>query len=1230
MQRLSIGLLSVLLLALPATAQATTYVVNPSGTGDFPTIQAAINAVVNGDVIELTNGTFSGPGNRDIDFVGKAITVRSQSDMPSTCIIYPDGSVSAPFRAFIFENGEGSGSILRGVAIRNGYDRNSGGGILCNSSSPTIENCMFTGNQAGSIPYSFTGYGGAVACVGLCSPSFIDCLFLDNEADFNSTGGAVYCDAECSAEFNGCTFIRNGADAGGGVHTRTLCNISIIGCTFYDNYCGAGTGGGVYVGENCYVEFENTIIANSSLGEAVGFDPMGAADLSCCDFYGNAGGDWTGFIAGELGSNGNISEDPRFCNPGSNDLTLHSTSACAPDNSGGCGQIGAHPVACYPTTYVVHADGSGDFPTIQDAIDNTFWGDTIELSTGTFSGPGNQNVYFSEIDVTLRGDTDLPFNHRIDCGGTSRAFTFGSGSGPATVLEGLWITNASTVFGAGVNISGSSPTILDCVFSSNSASIGGAMICNQSSSTISGCSFYGNLADEGGALLSQLSPLVIENCTFYGNLGADGAAIKCSMDSVTTILNTIIAFNTDSEPVTCASGATAALTCCDVYGNTYGDWVGCIAGQDGIHGNFSADPLLCEPAALDFRLSSLSPCAPENNIVCGLIGSSPVGCSPSTYVVRPDGTGDYPTIQAAISACLDGDTILLTDGVFTGAGNRDIQIYGKAITIRSQGGDPEACVIDCEGDFADTHRGFALTWSEGPGTVIEGITITNGYMASGGGAIHMNAYVSATFRRCVISNSQSLSSCGGVNMTIGCSPTFIDCIFSGNTGAYSGAISCYQSSPTVQGCTLVGNSAASAAGGISLQSTCSPVIQNTIIAFSFQGGAMSCGPNTPMLTACDLYGNMGGDWTGNIAGQEGTNGNISEDPQFCDLIGGDYHLMDSSPCAYPMGYGLIGALGARCGWQISSIEDVNNDQGRQVRIRWDRTFHDAAGTDQEIESYTVLRRIDASQGGSKEYPAGDWDIVATVPAWGEEEYSVVCPTLCDSTIVDGLCMTAFFIRANASEPLAYFDCPVDSGYSVDNLEPQAPQGLFALYDAGAIQLTWDPNEEEDLDYYAVYRGTDPGFDPTTPIGYSTTEDFEDDNLPGPGDYWYKVTATDFSGNESDPSAAAGASFLDVTDEIVRAPSAFSLGPAVPNPFNPITEISYAIPAGATPSGVVMRVYDATGREVTTLVDAEQGPGEYRVVWDGRDCGGSDVASGVYFYRVCWNGKSQTRRMVLLK
>ena len=77
----------ILSIFLVSSASAATYVVQPDGTGDFPTIQAAINAVVDTDIIELADGTFTGDGNRDLDYLGKAITIRSQSGDPSVCVI---------------------------------------------------------------------------------------------------------------------------------------------------------------------------------------------------------------------------------------------------------------------------------------------------------------------------------------------------------------------------------------------------------------------------------------------------------------------------------------------------------------------------------------------------------------------------------------------------------------------------------------------------------------------------------------------------------------------------------------------------------------------------------------------------------------------------------------------------------------------------------------------------------------------------------------------------------------------------------------------------------------------------------------------------------------------------------------------------------------------------------------------------------------------------------------
>lgn len=109
------------LLVLSASAAGDTYLVLPDGTGDFPTIQAAINAAVDGDVIALGNGTFRGEGNQNIDYAGKAITVCSQSGNAENCIIDVEGvHDGTAHRGFYFSAAEGADSILRDLTIING------------------------------------------------------------------------------------------------------------------------------------------------------------------------------------------------------------------------------------------------------------------------------------------------------------------------------------------------------------------------------------------------------------------------------------------------------------------------------------------------------------------------------------------------------------------------------------------------------------------------------------------------------------------------------------------------------------------------------------------------------------------------------------------------------------------------------------------------------------------------------------------------------------------------------------------------------------------------------------------------------------------------------------------------------------------------------------------------------------------------------------------------------
>jgi hypothetical protein len=104
------------------------------------------------------------------------------------------------------------------------------------------------------------------------------------------------------------------------------------------------------------------------------------------------------------------------------------------------------------------------------------------------------------------------------------------------------------------------------------------------------------------------------------------------------------------------------------------------------------------------------------------------------------------------------------------------------------------------------------------------------------------------------------------------------------------------------------------------------------------------------------------------------------------------------------------------------------------------------------------------------------------------------------------------------------------------------------------------------------------------------------------------------------------------DEVTGAadqdlPTQFALHDAVPNPFNPQTKLSFALPSA---SHVTLTIYDVRGRHVTTLLDEDRGPGRYDVVWDGRDNRQQLVPSGVYLYRIEAGSFVQTKRMVLLK
>jgi len=123
-----------------------------------------------------------------------------------------------------------------------------------------------------------------------------------------------------------------------------MAGAALVQCTFFGN--AAPQGGNISSDCGGNVSLANCIVASSVEGEGFFVDQSSGASIVCTDIHGNAGGDWVGPIAGLLDQDGNICEDPLFCNPQSGDFTLTAGSPCLPDFNPDCGVMGAHGLGC--------------------------------------------------------------------------------------------------------------------------------------------------------------------------------------------------------------------------------------------------------------------------------------------------------------------------------------------------------------------------------------------------------------------------------------------------------------------------------------------------------------------------------------------------------------------------------------------------------------------------------------------------------------------------------------------------------------------------------------------------------------------------------------------------------------------------------------------------------------------------------------------------------------------
>lgn len=181
--------------------------------GDQPTILAGINAASDGDTVLVADGIYTGTGNKNLDFGGRAITVMSANG-PEACIIDCEGVG----RGVYFHTGEDSNSVFSGFTIRNGVQGTiflmnvdnpvidncviidgTPAGIFCMGSDPLIIRCIIKGCESG-------GNGGGIA-LSTSNARIIKCTIYDNQAGF---GGAVHCNSS-NPYISSCIFAGNAA-----------------------------------------------------------------------------------------------------------------------------------------------------------------------------------------------------------------------------------------------------------------------------------------------------------------------------------------------------------------------------------------------------------------------------------------------------------------------------------------------------------------------------------------------------------------------------------------------------------------------------------------------------------------------------------------------------------------------------------------------------------------------------------------------------------------------------------------------------------------------------------------------------------------------------------------------------------------------------------------------------------------------------------------------------------
>ena len=817
---------------------------------EFETIQAGIDAAVEGDTVLVADGTYTGAGNRDLYLGGTPITVLSENG-PEYAVIDCESSG----RGVSFDQDKGLGSRFEGFTITDGTESNfDGGGIYCYYSSPVIENCKISNNSAkngggisclysGPVIKSCTVSGNSVSLDGAgifsaySSVSISDCVISENGIGTQNDGGGIYLDNSFSTLTN-CLLTENDGLHGGGIYARESVIFS-KNCTFSRNEVSGSSSTAVYLfgselmAINCiFWKRSSEIVTNTS-----------EARINYSDIEGG----WLG------GGEGNIDEDPLFMDPEAGDYSLQPGSPCldagdlysrldqdgsinAMGTTGGTGELppgviggamsGTLTIADSP--YIVSEDivvESGEVLTVEPGV-------SFELHN--MSGV----TVYGELYARGTADSLIKFTgfQWWDKGGGIR---FIEGGGELSFSE---VEQCFGMKGGGVSCHYSSPVIQHCIISGNSAFYGGGIYCHYSEPVITGCTIAENAADiDAGGVFFDYSDAGISDCTISNNTAH--SFISTSTDT------------SHSGGVYC-NYSSPTLMNCEVSGNI-ADY------SSGFFLNYS------NPALLDCTISANTAEYKTAGIEC--LYSDPIltNCRVTENIAGEDCGGMYCAYSTPV---ITNSEISRNSSYYYGAGfycdsYSDPFISGSTIS-----------------DNSATRTGGGIYCVNFSSPVFENCELSGNLTHDDGGGIYIFSESPITLSNCVISGNEAYDDGGGICIITG-SLSLDNCIISSNyAGDSGGGIFSYNTGLTIINCTFSEN--ASERGGGGFYGYNSPAVIINCILWNDSPQELYFPSGSPNI----YYSDVQGGWSGED--------NIEKDPLFISssFHGLEYLLQPSSPC----------------------------------------------------------------------------------------------------------------------------------------------------------------------------------------------------------------------------------------------------------------------------------------------------------------------------------------------